>query len=350
MRISAALLLVSILMLGSGLFLHPSGAQEQGETQAFELGDFDEINLRGAGRVTITLGDESRVEITAPQSVSSLFSVRVEDGELIGGFGASVAFDLLTAGDIEYAITTPSLTSLDLQGPMQATLDGLTVEEFDLELSLAAQATVSNLNISRLEADLETASTATLSGIATTQDIELSSGATYDAAELDSVDVAVDLATASTATVRASGTVSGAVRSASTLNYLTEGATVTAESRSGGSIVELPFVPLTGIASPVAATPEAATPQAAAPQTFDVAISQFTFNPATLEIHVGDTVTWTNNDMFPHDVAQLPKGSGFSSPTFGKGESYSVTFDTLGTYDYFCALHPIMLGTIVVVE
>ena len=139
---------------------------------------------------------------------------------------------------------------------------------------------------------------------------------------------------------------SGDVRTAATLSYLTEAATVGVNASAGGSVQALPFVPLATAATPVAET----SPVAAAPQEYEITVAQFKFDPATLEIHVGDTVTWVNNDMFPHDVTQLPAGSGFESPQFGNGDTYSFTFDAPGTYDYFCALHPIMLGTIVVVE
>ena len=358
-RIRGTIILVFIacLVLGSGVLVHSSRAsQEPRETTVFEVGPFDEIHLRGAGAVTVVFGDEPSVEITAPARISQLFSVGVEDGELTGGFAASVAFDLLTTEGIDYLITTPSLTALELTGPLQATIDGLTASEFDLELSTAAGATLTNVTVDDLEIDLDFASAATVSGTATTQDIEMANASTYEAADLETTTTAVDLSTASTATVRVVDTLNGSVNSASTLNYISENASVTVTTGTAGSVRQLPFVALAPQGSPVVATPvvgtpvSAATPVAAAPQKHDIAVSQFKFVPATLEIQVGDTVTWTNNDRFAHDVTELPKGSGFASPAFAKGESYSHLFDTPGTYDYYCALHPIMLGTIVVVE
>ncbi len=345
-RVSVVLFLVTAMLLASGFIMSGSQAQESRETTVFEVGNFDEVHLRGAGTVTIVLGDDSRIEITSPPSISRLFSMRVEDGELTGGFAASVAFDLLTSGGIDYVITTPALTSLDLNGPMQATVDGIIAEQFELDLTAAAQATLTNLQVSTLDVELDLASSATVSGIATTQEIELNHMSNYDAAELDSKQATVDFSSAATGTVRVSDSLTGSVTSGATLHYLTENATVDVYVSSGGAFEELAFTPLAAPATPVVA----ATPAAAGPQELQVSIAQFKFDPATLEIHVGDTVTWTNNDRFPHDVTQLPAGSGFSSPQFGKGESFSVTFDAAGTYDYYCALHPIMLGTIVVTE
>lgn len=90
------------------------------------------------------------------------------------------------------------------------------------------------------------------------------------------------------------------------------------------------------------------TDAAAAPGAIAVDISGFAFNPATLNVKVGDTVTWTNNDSTAHTVTQKPSGSGFQSGTLPPGQSFSFTFDTAGTYDYYCEFHASMSGQVVV--
>jgi plastocyanin len=79
-----------------------------------------------------------------------------------------------------------------------------------------------------------------------------------------------------------------------------------------------------------------------------VSIENFAFSPQTIEIAVGDTVTWTNNDSTSHTASQSPSGSGFQSGTLAPGASFSQTFDTPGTYDYFCEFHANMTGAVVV--
>lgn len=79
-----------------------------------------------------------------------------------------------------------------------------------------------------------------------------------------------------------------------------------------------------------------------------VDIANFAFNPATVEIAVGDTVTWTNNDSAAHTATQRPSGSGFQSGTLDPGASFSFTFDTAGTYDYYCEFHAGMTGQVIV--
>ena len=68
------------------------------------------------------------------------------------------------------------------------------------------------------------------------------------------------------------------------------------------------------------------------------------FVPPTVEISVGDTVTWTNRDALLHDAS----GDGWATEQITDDESDSVTFSTAGSYDYLCTIHPSMTGTVVV--
>ena len=75
-------------------------------------------------------------------------------------------------------------------------------------------------------------------------------------------------------------------------------------------------------------------------------IENFAFVPATVTINAGDTVTWTNIDSAQHNVAA--DNSAFVSNTLSKGDDYSFTFNSKGTYSYHCTIHPSMQGTIIV--
>jgi plastocyanin len=77
-----------------------------------------------------------------------------------------------------------------------------------------------------------------------------------------------------------------------------------------------------------------------------VAISGFSFSPATVTVAVGDTVTWTNSDSTAH-TATADDGS-FDTGTIGNGASGTVTFATAGTFAYHCSIHAQMTGTVVV--
>jgi amicyanin len=77
-----------------------------------------------------------------------------------------------------------------------------------------------------------------------------------------------------------------------------------------------------------------------------VKIANFTFSPQQLTVKTGTTVSWTNEDDIPHTVNASNKT--FKSGALDTDQKFSFTFTTPGTYQYFCALHPHMTGTIVV--
>jgi plastocyanin len=72
------------------------------------------------------------------------------------------------------------------------------------------------------------------------------------------------------------------------------------------------------------------------------------FNPSPVEIKVGETVTWVNDDSARHSVTS--KERILDSGILAEGQSFSHTFDKAGEYPYFCSPHPTMVGTVVVTE
>ena len=90
-----------------------------------------------------------------------------------------------------------------------------------------------------------------------------------------------------------------------------------------------------------------ATPMATAAATpARVEINQMRFEPASLTIAAGTTVTWVNDDESPHTVTD--RGRVFRSSALDTKDSFSYTFATPGEFTYFCTLHPMMVGKIVV--
>jgi plastocyanin len=77
-----------------------------------------------------------------------------------------------------------------------------------------------------------------------------------------------------------------------------------------------------------------------------VTVADFHFSPASTTIHVGDTITWTNDGPSSHTATA--HGGTFDTGVLKKGQSASHTFTTPGTFTYFCQIHPFMHGTIVV--
>lgn len=116
------------------------------------------------------------------------------------------------------------------------------------------------------------------------------------------------------------------------------------------------FVGLACLSSPVVALPFTFT-QSKDSQTREsarvkatrtkVTIDNFTFSPNTVRLPVGATVTWTNHDNVPHVVSST-NNQFKKSPQLKTGQSFSHTFATTGTYNYYCSIHPRMTGQIIV--
>jgi plastocyanin len=85
---------------------------------------------------------------------------------------------------------------------------------------------------------------------------------------------------------------------------------------------------------------------AADAKTPQITIDNFSFKPGTLTVPVGATVTWTNKDDIPHTVVSTKKR--FASPALDTDERFSCRFTAPGSYPYYCSVHPMMTGTVVV--
>jgi plastocyanin len=77
-----------------------------------------------------------------------------------------------------------------------------------------------------------------------------------------------------------------------------------------------------------------------------ITIDNFTFSPRELTVAAGTTVKWVNHDDIPHTVVE--KNTTFRSKALDTDDSYSFTFTSAGAFDYFCGLHPHMVGQIIV--
>jgi plastocyanin len=80
-----------------------------------------------------------------------------------------------------------------------------------------------------------------------------------------------------------------------------------------------------------------------------IEIKDFAFNPQTLTVKSGETVTWINRDEEPHTVVSVEKQFK-KSTALDTDQTFTITAGAPGTYTYFCSVHPKMTGTIVVVK
>ena len=105
-----------------------------------------------------------------------------------------------------------------------------------------------------------------------------------------------------------------------------------------------------GSSSPMPTTPTP-TPGGASGTTVSIPVGasgQTTgaYVPDSITVSVGTTVKWTNNDTVVHDVTS--KNNLFVSGSMGPGATFSQTFQSTGSFPYYCTIHSGMTGTVTV--
>ncbi len=75
-------------------------------------------------------------------------------------------------------------------------------------------------------------------------------------------------------------------------------------------------------------------------------MQDFAYQMANIQLRAGTSVTWTNQDSAPHSVTF--KNGMKDSGLLYQGQSFSYTFNTPGTYQYYCTVHPYMVATVIV--
>ncbi len=79
-----------------------------------------------------------------------------------------------------------------------------------------------------------------------------------------------------------------------------------------------------------------------------ISINDFAFNPKNIEVKVGTTVSWTNDDSASHII--VGDSGGPNSSTLATGDTYAYTFNTAGSFPYHCGIHSMMTGTVTVTQ
>src|SRR3954471_8910921 len=87
---------------------------------------------------------------------------------------------------------------------------------------------------------------------------------------------------------------------------------------------------------------------ARAEEAANIMIDNFVFTPPELKVKTGTKVTWKHQDDIPHTV--MAKGGACLSKPLGTGDEFSYVFSKAGKVDYFCTLHPHMVGSVIVAD
>jgi plastocyanin len=79
--------------------------------------------------------------------------------------------------------------------------------------------------------------------------------------------------------------------------------------------------------------------------TVTVTINNYTFAPAKITVHPGDTVVWNNQDSIPHTATSMD-GKTFDSGAIDPNATWSTVLTKPGKFPYRCSIHPDMQGEV----
>jgi plastocyanin len=126
------------------------------------------------------------------------------------------------------------------------------------------------------------------------------------------------------------------------------GVLIVAAACSGNYSSAVPTTPTSPTPAPSPATPPASSGPASSVSipAGAAVLGTAAFAPDALTVDAGTTVTWTNTDSVAH--TSTSDASGWDSGIVAPGGHFSHSFQTAGTFQYHCAIHPGMVGTVVV--
>jgi plastocyanin len=97
----------------------------------------------------------------------------------------------------------------------------------------------------------------------------------------------------------------------------------------------------------LAAPADGAVRRVAENPTYQVSIRNFAFAPTTITVPAGAHIVWTNRDDEPHLIVST-NGAFKASKALDTDDSFETVLEKPGTYAYYCGIHPMMVGKIVV--
>jgi plastocyanin len=112
------------------------------------------------------------------------------------------------------------------------------------------------------------------------------------------------------------------------------------------ALAALLLLPIAAARPALAASNDAGDAAATGP-IYRVDIHNFAFSPSTLTVPKGARIVWTNRDDEPHTIVSAA-GAFKASQALDTDDSFATTLDKPGAYAYFCGIHPMMVGKIIV--
>jgi plastocyanin len=333
------------------LFASPLAGAAAGGGEPIALDGVEEIAISGGGTAVVAIGSPAELSISGPADVVDQLAVTVDDGELLIEPVAEAGVDL-GGEELRYTITVEHLSGVRLGAGVSLELEGLAGDELDIELRDDSTASLAGLELEDLDAEVRGTARLTVIGTAGELDVDARQSGALDGTELAASTAEVEARESARVVVNVSSALDVEARDDAIVEYVGNPPDIqldvrdSATARPATGTLLAPPASGPSVSGPPATGPATPTNPAAEPAALEVSMAGRAFSPAVLEISVGDTVTWINDDDTEHTVTA--DDGAFDSGQLNEGATFSFTFDTPGEFAYHCQFHSEMQATIIV--
>lgn len=355
---TAAIIVSAVVGLGTAPVAHatpPPGGP-------IPLDDVDTVSIAGVGVAIVAIGSPAELTVRGPAGVVDQFDVTVDDEELVVGPAANSAIDLGPDEALEYDITVEQLDDIEMSGAVTMRVAGVAGGELGVEVRDTASVAIDDVDLEDLDAEVRGTATLVVTGSTDELELDASDAAAFDGTALAAGAADVEARDSARVVVNVSGRLEAEVRGTAIVEHVGMPAETELDVRDAGQVREATGTLLPAMSTPAAASIEPGAvptePDSAGATTIadvdgasastvrEVSLAGRAFSPAALEVSVGDTVTWINDDDSEHTVTA--NAGAFDSGALAEGATFSYTFDTAGEFAYRCLFHDSMQGTVVV--
>lgn len=197
-RRSIHLLLILVALLTGCSFVRGSGVTV---TETREVSNFDRVELKSIGELTIIQGEPETLTIEAESNIVRRVKTDVWGGTLTIEFTGGVLGDVIPTEPIRYELTMKDISGIKLSGAGRIYSASIATRYLDLDVSGVGDVIIDDLEAEDLEVDLSGAGTIDLAGKVDDQDVKLRSVGNYSGGGLESYHAQIALSGAGTATL-----------------------------------------------------------------------------------------------------------------------------------------------------
>jgi len=164
-------------------------------TEEREIGEIEQVELSGVGRLEITQGDSTALTVEADDNLMQYIKTESDNGtlEISVRSGTFPFFAVDPSATIVYRLTVPALSRASLSGSGEIVGTAIETDELEIDISGSGSVDLRDLAVERFAYELSGSGKAAVSGTASRQEVTISGSGRLDAGELRCADASIDI-------------------------------------------------------------------------------------------------------------------------------------------------------------